>query len=36
MMQGQQTRRHGRFGVAGQLWFQVLVGTVLGILVGHV
>jgi aerobic C4-dicarboxylate transport protein len=28
-----QTRR---FGIAGQLWFQVLVGTVAGIVVGHV
>jgi aerobic C4-dicarboxylate transport protein len=36
MVQGQQTSRSGRFGVAGQLWFQVLVGTVLGIVVGHV
>jgi aerobic C4-dicarboxylate transport protein len=36
MVQGQQTSRFGRFGVAGQLWFQVLVGTVLGIVVGHV
>lgn len=25
----------GRFGVFGQLWFQVLVGTILGIAVGH-
>ena len=24
-----------RFGIAGQLWFQVLVGTVAGILLGH-
>jgi aerobic C4-dicarboxylate transport protein len=36
MVQGQQTWWSGRFGVAGQLWFQVLVGTVLGIVVGHV
>jgi aerobic C4-dicarboxylate transport protein len=36
MVQGQQTKWSGRFGVAGQLWFQVLVGTVLGIVVGHV
>jgi aerobic C4-dicarboxylate transport protein len=36
MVQGQQTRPRGRFGVAGQLWFQVLVGTLLGIAVGHV
>lgn len=35
MVQGQATARPGRFGIAGQLWFQVLVGTVLGILVGH-
>lgn len=24
-----------RFGIVGQLWFQVLAGTVLGILLGH-
>jgi aerobic C4-dicarboxylate transport protein len=29
------TDRERRFGVIGQLWFQVLAGTVLGILVGH-
>jgi aerobic C4-dicarboxylate transport protein len=28
-------RARGRFGIAGQLWFQVLAGTVLGILLGH-
>ncbi len=27
--------RTRRFGIAGQLWFQVLVGTVAGIVVGH-
>jgi aerobic C4-dicarboxylate transport protein len=27
--------RERRFGVIGQLWFQVLAGTVLGILLGH-
>jgi aerobic C4-dicarboxylate transport protein len=36
MVQGQKPRPHGRFGVAGQLWFQVLIGTLLGIAVGHV
>ncbi|TCU57786.1 aerobic C4-dicarboxylate transport protein [Novosphingobium sp. PhB57] len=25
----------GRFGIFGQLWFQVLAGTVIGILLGH-
>jgi len=25
----------GRFGILGQLWFQVLAGTVIGILLGH-
>lgn len=25
----------GRFGILGQLWFQVLVGTLIGILLGH-
>ena len=29
-------RPTGRFGVVGQLWFQVLVGTALGILFGFV
>jgi aerobic C4-dicarboxylate transport protein len=29
------TDRERQFGVIGQLWFQVLAGTVLGILVGH-
>ena len=28
--------RTRRFGIAGQLWFQVLVGTIAGIVVGHV
>lgn len=27
-------KRPGRFGILGQLWFQVLAGTVLGIVVG--
>ncbi|RZM36244.1 MAG: C4-dicarboxylate transporter DctA, partial [Sphingomonas sp.] len=32
---GETTKRASRFGVFGQLWFQVLAGTVLGILLGH-
>jgi aerobic C4-dicarboxylate transport protein len=31
-----ETEKHvGRFGLLGQLWFQVILGTLLGILVGH-
>jgi len=26
---------HGRFGIFGKLWFQVLVGMALGVLLGH-
>ena len=29
-----QTTRRGRLGIFGQLWFQVLVGTLIGIAVG--
>ncbi|MEG3166232.1 C4-dicarboxylate transporter DctA [Sphingomonas sp. PB2P19] len=32
---GETTRKASRFGVFGQLWFQVLAGTVIGILLGH-
>lgn len=32
---GETTKRAGRFGILGQLWFQVLAGTVIGILLGH-
>ena len=32
---GETTKRATRFGIFGQLWFQVLAGTVLGILLGH-
>lgn len=32
---GESTRKAGRFGIAGQLWFQVLAGTLIGILLGH-
>lgn len=32
---GETERRSRRFGIAGQLWFQVLVGTIAGILLGH-
>lgn len=28
-------RQKGRFGVFGQLWFQVIVGTIVGIVLGH-
>ncbi len=27
-------KRPGRFGIFGQLWFQVLAGTVIGVLLG--
>ncbi|HBK45123.1 MAG TPA: C4-dicarboxylate transporter DctA [Xanthomonadaceae bacterium] len=29
-----QGKRPGRFGIFGQLWFQVLAGTVIGVLLG--
>jgi aerobic C4-dicarboxylate transport protein len=32
---GETTKRPGRFGILGQLWFQVLAGTLIGILLGH-
>lgn len=32
---GETTKTASRFGVFGQLWFQVLAGTVIGILLGH-
>jgi aerobic C4-dicarboxylate transport protein len=32
---GETTKRAGRFGILGQLWFQVLAGTLIGILLGH-
>ncbi|MDN4634317.1 C4-dicarboxylate transporter DctA [Sphingomonas sp. PsM26] len=32
---GETTKQASRFGIFGQLWFQVLAGTVLGILLGH-
>jgi len=32
---GETTRKASRFGVFGQLWFQVLAGTLIGILLGH-
>lgn len=32
---GETEKKARRFGIAGQLWFQVLVGTLLGILLGH-
>ena len=27
-------KRQGRFGVFGQLWFQVLAGTIIGVVLG--
>lgn len=32
---GETEKKARRFGIAGQLWFQVLVGTLIGILLGH-
>jgi aerobic C4-dicarboxylate transport protein len=32
---GETEKKAGRFGLAGQLWFQVLVATFAGILLGH-
>ncbi|MEI5689026.1 cation:dicarboxylate symporter family transporter, partial [Sphingomonas kyungheensis] len=32
---GETENKARRFGIAGQLWFQVLVGTLIGILLGH-
>ncbi|WP_280950286.1 C4-dicarboxylate transporter DctA [Rhizobium sp. WYCCWR10014] len=32
---GETQKPAGRFGLFGQLWFQVLAGTLLGILLGH-
>ncbi|WP_336958166.1 C4-dicarboxylate transporter DctA [Sphingobium aquiterrae] len=32
---GEKRARTGRFGILGQLWFQVLAGTLIGILLGH-
>jgi aerobic C4-dicarboxylate transport protein len=31
-----ETRRAGRFGLLGRLWFQVLAGMVAGVALGHV
>ncbi|MGV1898045.1 C4-dicarboxylate transporter DctA [Agrobacterium vitis] len=33
--ESEPAREGGRFGIFGQLWFQVLAGTVMGILLGH-
>lgn len=32
---GETEKRASRFGIAGQLWFQVLAATLIGILLGH-
>jgi aerobic C4-dicarboxylate transport protein len=32
---GETKKKASRYGVFGQLWFQVLAGTLIGILVGH-
>jgi aerobic C4-dicarboxylate transport protein len=32
---GETTKRASRYGIFGQLWFQVVAGTLIGILLGH-
>lgn len=32
---GESLKQSSRFGIIGQLWFQVLAGTVIGIMLGH-
>ncbi|MBW4331352.1 C4-dicarboxylate transporter DctA [Stakelama sp. CBK3Z-3] len=32
---GELEKRKSRFGVFGELWFQVIIGTVIGIVLGH-